>query len=451
MTTQPTLFEMPKHEVTGECREVKRGVARLKKACRNQLEVNVSSLNDLIPIDHPVRHVWEYVEKLDLSKCLNHIKSVEGAAGRPAIDPAILVTLWLYAIIEGIGSAYVLAEYATAHIAFRWICGGVSIDRKTISQFRVENGKLFEDVLAQGIAVLARAGAIKLEEIAQDGLRVRASAGRGSFKKKKTIEEHYIQAKQRIDRLRAELEENPKACRDRQAAAKINKTQDRLNRLQEAQAEFQKYSEQSDIARKKHKKKVMTLEEKEAVRISTTDPEARIMKMPDGGFRPAYNFQFAVDTHKNIILSTSVVNAGTDNGEMGKLYDAIKQKFNVVPTRYLADGGFKSPLDITRMTKDGCSVFLPVQEGYKKGKAKAPYEPKKNESEEMGHWRARMGTEEGKKIYRNRASTVELVNANVRGWGLYQVSIRGLAKVTGIATMYAAAYNMIRTISLGVV
>lgn len=258
-------------------------------------------------------------------------------------------------------------------------------------------------------------------------------------------------AKKHVQQLKEELEENPGILDDRYKANKQRATRDRLDKLNRAQEEFKKYSEQSDVIRKKHKKKLLTDREKQAMRVSTTDPEARVMKMADGGFRPAYNFQFAVDTKNNIVIGAKVVNAGTDGGQMLPMYETIKAKLGKIPSRYLADGGFKSKVDIEQMTRDGCKVFMPVQENSKKGKVKNAHEPKAGESEAIGEWRKRMNQEDSRKVYKKRATTIELANANFRGWDLHQVTLRGLAKVTGIACMFAVVYNTMKTISLGLV
>ncbi len=450
MKNQDTLFDMSKYN-RPVADQQSYGTARLQRANRDQVEIKMNCLNDLLIDEHPARRVWEYVEGLDLSKSINTIKSVEGNAGRPAIDPKILVTLWLYATIQGIGSAHVLAQYTKEHIAFQWICGGVPIERRTISQFRVDNGQLFDDLLAQGITILVKAGAVTLEEVAQDGLRVRASAGRSSFRREKTIKELHVLAGEHIKQLKAELDADPAANKKRQESSRKRVAQDRLDRLKKAKMEFQKYADQADKTRKKYKKKLLTDEEKEAIRISATDPEARVMKMANGGFNPAYNFQFAVDTNKNIIVGADVVNAGTDGGQMLPMYERLKENFGKGPESYLADGGYKSRIDIEQMTRDGCAVFLPVQENSNNGKVKDPYQPKKGESEEMGQWRTRMGKEGSQTIYRRRAATIELVNANLRSWDLYQITVRGLTKAKGIASMFAVAYNMVRTMFLGLV
>jgi transposase len=450
MKNQEFLFDIPKHALP-ETSSDSYGKVRLQYANRVQVEMKMSCLDDLLIIDHPVRRIWEYLEGIDLSQKLKNIKSVEGNAGRPAIDPRILVALWLYATVQGIGSAYVIAQYTKEHLAFQWICGGVPVERRTISQFRIDNGELFENLLAQGIVILIKAGAVTLEEVAQDGLRVRASTGSGSFRRESTIEELYTAAKQRIQELKNESKEDINSCRTRQETDKKRGIQDRLDRLNRAKEEFEKYTENANEMRKRHKKKVINEEEKQEIRISTTDPEARKMKMADGGFRPAYNFQVAVDTAKNLIIGTDVVNAGTDGGQMLQMYDAIKAKLGKSPKNYLVDGGFKSKSDVEHMTRDGCTIFMPVQEHSKKGKIENPYEPKPNETEAMDHLRIRMGQESAKKAYKRRAATVELVNANLRKMNLYQITVRGLKKAKTIANMFAVTYNMLRTISLGLV
>jgi transposase len=172
MTHQEMLFPLPTKPLP-ENLPKSSGIPRVKKACRTQYEIRNSTLDELVDENHVVRNIWAYVDSLDLSIAYNSIQAVEGNAGRPAIDPKILVALWLYATIEGIGSAYVLTRYCKEHNAFRWICGGIEIERRTISDFRVDQGELFESLLAQSIAVLLRNNLVSLREIAQDGVRVR--------------------------------------------------------------------------------------------------------------------------------------------------------------------------------------------------------------------------------------------------------------------------------------
>jgi transposase len=434
MEYQDTLFQLPEQDLPEKI--VKNGRRKLLKAHRDQVEIRYASLDEMIELDHPVRQVWEYVEALDLSKALNIIHTFEGEAGRPAIDPKIIVALWLYATIEGIGSARVLVNYTQQHLAYKWLCGDVSIERKTISDFRVKNSELFDDLLAQGIAILLRAGAVTLKEIAQDGLRVRAHAGGGSFRREQSLEKLYKEAKERIAFLKREIEEDTSSCSARIKLNRIRAAEEKLNNIKRATVELQKIKHQKNESLLKSKKKVLTIEQEKELRVSTTDCEARVMKMPDGGFRPSFNCQLAVDTKANVIIGLDVVNAGTDGGQMLPMYETIKNRYGQVPERYLVDGGFKNKDDLKQLTKDGCAVYMP---------SRGTQTEKRDEVRQLHE---RMLTEEAKEIYRRRGSSVECVNAWLRNKGLYRIGIKGLKKAKAVLTMFCISHNMARTISL---
>lgn len=416
---------------------------RLVTACRNQYEIAVSCLDDLINEDHPARQIWAYIEKMEPMASMEKIKSVEGVAGRPAIDPKILISLWLYATVEGIGSAYVLSDYCKQHNGFKWLCGGISIDRKTLSNFRVNNGDAFDELLANGVAVLMRAGVVTLQEIAQDGLRVRASAGKHSFHRQKTIENHLQEARSRVKFLREELETNPGANKNRTKIAQMAAAQNKLEKLEAAQRELREYIEEKDQNRAKHRKKPLTGEEKTELRVSTTDPEARNMKMADGGFRPAYNVQFAVDTGSQVIVGVNALKIGNDGGTLLPMFEQIVELFCKVPARYLVDGGFKNQFDIKRVYEMGCRIFMPSEKSATAQKERVHIS---NSEESIKEWQTRMETAEAKEIYKRRASTVECVNAQARNRGLHQFFVRGQQKVKIIATLMAVTHNMVRSI-----
>lgn len=445
---QLTLFSLPSQEQPEESNKTYYSQRKIRQASRNQIEMIISSLDELIPEDHPVRAIWTYVENLDLSKSILKINSFEGCAGRSAIDPKILVTLWLYATVEGIGSARTLARYTNEHTAFKWICGNVAIERKTISDFRTTNGDLFDELLAQGVAILVDAGEVTLKEIAQDGLRVKANASKKTFHRKKTIQESYKDAKNRLAILKKELEEEPNKFSEREKATKQRVARERLGKLKAAQENLKQLLAKSDDSRKKNKKKVLSEEEKEEIRVSTTDPEARKMKMPDGSFHLAYNFQFSVDTAKTIIVGVDVVQAGTDGGQMLPMYTQIKDRYGVIPERYLADGGFKSKTDVEEITRDGCKVYVPLQARANGKEIKKVHEARRCESKEVEEWRSRMGEKEAQDIYKRRGSTIEICNARLRKYGLYRLCVRGLEKAKDMAKMFAVAHNMMRSLAL---
>lgn len=447
MTDQPLLFDLPLKDQP-ENPETNNSKPRLLEASRNQVEMQITSLNDLVYEDHPVRSIWSYVERIDLSKYLNNIQSCEGTAGRPAIDPKILVALWMYAIIEGLGSARVLARYTKEHVGFKWICGNVAIERRTISDFRINNNELFDDMLAQGVAILVDAGAVTLKEIAQDGIRVKAAASKSSFRNKKSLKKLYIEAKERVNFLKKELEEDPAQCFNRQKATKLKAAEARKNKIDVARKKLQETVKDIDKTRERYRKKKLTEEEKENhIRTSPTEPEARIMKLPDGSFHPAYNFQYSVDTSSNVIVGVDVVAIGSDGGLMLPMFNQLKQRYKQIPERYLVDGGFKNHKDIEELSKEGCSVYMPVQNAVKGKKIDNAHQPRRYDSEQIKEWRIRMAQTEAKAIYRKRASTVELVNANHRRRGLKRLVVKGLEKAKGMALLMALVHNFTQGIN----
>jgi transposase len=241
-------------------------------------------LEGLLPEDHRARAVWEFVEGLDLSSLYEGIRSFEEQAGRPAIDPAILVALWIYATAEGVGSARALERLCNQHDAYRWICGGVEVGAHTLSDFRVAHGSVLDALLTQSVAQLMAEGLVDLRRVAQDGLRVRASAGAASFRRRRRLREFLREAGEQVERLRRELDEDPAATSRREGAARKRAARERKRRVQQALTEMGREEE-----RRTQRASRRLREEKKESRVSTTDPEARVMRMADGGFRPAYN------------------------------------------------------------------------------------------------------------------------------------------------------------------
>lgn len=271
-----TLFPIPEGEPKPKAPEVK-GAPRLVVPNRGQVELRAVDLEGLLAMDHPARAVWDFVESLDLSALYARVQSVEGRAGRPATDPRIYLALWLYAIVEGVGSARALERLSQQHDAYRWICGGVSVNHHSLSDFRVQHVEILDQLLTHSVASLMAEGLVKLERVAQDGMRVRASAGAASFRRQPTLERCLEEAQEQVERLRQELDEDPQATSRRQSAARQRAAEDRRRRVAAA------LTQMPDAASKKRPA------ERDQARVSTTDADARVMKMADGGFRPAYN------------------------------------------------------------------------------------------------------------------------------------------------------------------
>jgi transposase len=398
------------------------------------MELRPVDLESLLPPDHAARAVWEFVESLDLSPLYAQVQSVEGGAGRPAIDPRIYMALWLYATIEGVGSARALERLTLQHDAYRWILGGVSVNYHSLSDFRVQHEKFLDQVLTQSVAVLMEQKLVTLNRVSQDGIRVRASAGASSFRRQPSLEKCLQEAQEQVDRLREELEKDPEATTRRQAAARQRAAEDRQSRVKAALAQL------ADVAAKK------PAAEKDQARVSTTDAEARVMKMGDGGFRPAYNGQFAVDIETQIVVGVDVSNSGSDQGQLVPMLEQLKERYEVIPPESLVDGGFAGLKDIEKASELGTTVYAPVAKP--KDKTRDPYVPLSTDSPVIAQWRKRMGTPEAKEIYKQRASSVECVNALARNRGLHRLLVRGLHKARAILLWFAIAHNMMRTLSL---
>jgi transposase len=412
------------------------GTPRFQAAVRNQVCFRSASLDEMIPQEHPVRVIWDYALKADLTPLYQRIKAVERHAGRPPIDPRILFALWLYATTRGVGSARLLDELCREKIDYQWICGDVSVNYHTLSDFRHDHGGLLDGLLTQSVAVLMAEGLVDLERVAQDGMRVRASAGAASFRRKPTLEEALAEARAQVETLRQEREDDPKAANDRQQQARRRAAEERAARVQAA---LERLPEME--AKKKP-------DEKDKARCSTTDPDATVMKMANGGFNPAYNVQFATDTKSQVIVGVDVVTVGSDQGQMEPMVRQIEERHGKVPEEYLVDGGFAKKEDIEAVSdsKTGCTVYAPVQKP--KDPKVDPHAPRAGESAAVAEWRQRMGTEEAKTIYRDRAATAECVNALARQRGLVQLVVRGLARVRAVALWHALAHNVLRMAAL---
>ena len=402
---------------------------------RAQMEFRTVDLESLLPPDHAARAVWDFVESLDLSLLYAKIQSVEGGAGRPALDPRVPMALWLYATVEGVGSARALERLTLQHDAYRWILGGASVNYHSLSDFRVQQEEFLDRVLTQSVAVLMEQKVVTLKRVSQDGIRVRANAGAASFRREPSLETCLQEAQEQVKLLREELEKDPEATNRRQAAARQRAVEDRQSRVQAALAQMAEVTAKKPSAAK------------DKARVSTTDPEARVMKMGDGGFRPAYNGQFAVDTETQIVVGVEVSNSGSDQGQLVPMLEQLEERYEVVPTQSLVDGGFAGLKDIEKASEMGTEVYAPVAKP--KNKSRDPYVPLATDSPVIAQWRQRMGTPEAKEIYKQRASTVECVNALARNRGLHRLLVRGLPKARAVFLWFAIAHNLMRTLSLG--
>jgi transposase len=410
------------------------GPKRLRHAVRAQIEFQECSLDELLPEEHEARVVWDYVCGLDLSELHQRIQAVEAGPGQAPADPRILMALWLYATLRSVGSARELNRLCQQHVAYRWICGGVSMNYHTLSDFRTQHVDLQDRLLTESVASLMAEGLVTLDRVAQDGMKVRASAGAASFRRQPTLEEALAEAENQVAQLRQELEANPAAHKTRQEAARMRAAEERAARIRAALEQLPKIAES-----KKAK-------DRENARASTTDADTRVMKMGDGGYRPALNVQLATATASQVITGADVTNSGGDQGQLAPMVDQHQQRYQQVPGEALVDGGFAKKEDIEQVTQGGTTVYAPVQKS--KDPERDAHTPRADDTPAVAQWRQRMATEEAKAIYRERAATAECVNALARNRGLQRFLVRGLRKVKAVVLWYVLAHNLMRAVAL---
>jgi transposase len=442
--TQPTLFgddaPLPP-SVAAPLHPMPVGTPRLRPVERQQVEMRWASLDQLLTPDHSARVVWAFVVQSDVSPLLKSIKAVAGHAGRDANDPRVLLALWLFATVDGVGSARELARLCDEHMAYQWLCGGMSVNYHTLSDFRTDQVAYLDQLLTDGVATLLHEGLVQLQQVAQDGMRVRASAGAASFRRERSLQKCLAAAEQQVAALKNQVDEDDGAATRRQQAARQRAADERLERVQQALAERQKLLK----LREQQKAEKGAKFEPEKLRASTTDPEARTMKMPDGGTRPGYNFEFATTTGSGLVVGVDVTNSGSDGGQMGPMLEQLQERYEQLPAVMLVDGGFTTHADIETAHAADVDVYGPIKEEKKQlEEGKDPYARKPRDGDGVAAWRQRMGTDAAKVLYRLRSSTAEWTNAQARNRGLYQVRVRGQRKVLAVALLYALAHNLLR-------
>lgn len=370
------------------------------------------------------------------------IKVREGGVGRSAIAPQILLALWLYATLEGVGSARQLSRLVLEHDAYRWISGGVQVNHHSLSDFRVAHGAALDELLSTSVAALMSAGAVKLERVAQDGVRVRADAGAASFRRKASLQDNLELARARVRELKDQLDADPAQDSRRKTAAQQRAKREMEQRVQQA---LDRLPELEDIKRRNGGKA--------EARASTTDAEASVMKMADGGFRPAYNAQFASDCDAQVIVGVELSTSGSDMAQLAPMVEQVEQRVGQVPAQWLVDGGYPAHEQLDAV-QHKTEVYAPVPEPRavkdSEGKLAAAdkHQPKPDDSPAVAQWRQRMAGDEAQEIYKLRAATAECVNAQARNRGLQRLPVRGRAKARCVVLLFALAHNLMRTVKL---
>jgi transposase len=462
---QPGLFgegELPSGVERGE-RAESGGAPRVMSPQRNQIELRPVDLESLLTHDHPARTVWAFVQALDLAPLYGRIKSVAGRGGAPAIDPAILVALWLWATIDGVGSAREIDRLCERDDAYRWICGGVGVNYHSLSDFRTEHEAWLDAQLTRSIVSLLDRRLVTLNVVAQDGLRVRAHAKASSLRRREKLAELHAQAQAQVQALKRELAEDAGASTRRKQAAVERAAREREQRLAQALATMDKL-ERKPVPEPKKPKASMPRSRsgddgpgnagtpaaklEPEPRVSTTDADARVMKMADGGFRPAFNAQLAVDTQTQLIAAVAITNCGSDMGQMSPMHQDVQQRYGTTPEHWLADGGFTKLQAIDELSARGTQPVVPPPRS--RNADIDPLAPKTTDTPAQAHWRAFMASAQAKQLYIKRGASVECANAQLRRRGLNRFNVCGLAKARAVLLWHALAHNLMRMRSLNI-
>lgn len=434
------------------------GLPRYVEAKRDEIVFARFELDALIEVGHAARAIWAYVEKVDLSALYAQIKACAHRPGRPAADPRVMLALWLYGCVEGVGSARQLERLSEEHHGFRWLRGGVPLNHHLLSDFRWDAAAVADRLLTQGVAALWSEDLVSLASLAQDGVRIRAAAGASSFRRVATLERLLQEVEERIVRLKQEIDAEPDASNRRLQAAQQRAARERQERVaaaleavrdlqarQAAAAAAKKPADPPDggapAGEEKNKKK-------KEPRCSTTDVQARVMRMPDGGWRPAYNVQLTSDLDTGVIVALSVDTSGSDGGLMAPAAEQVEQRYGHRPVRWLADGGFTALDDIAALAGKGITVFCPLKP--RRNPKYDPAAPRYGDPPEIADWRRRMvdDADAGKAGWMRRRGEHERINANFRRQGLQQFNVRGSFKVKAVSLLHALANNIMAALRL---
>ncbi len=478
------------------------GPPRYVEVERHNIVFEQFELDRIIGEEHPARAIWEYVAGLDLGDLYQRIGARAHTPGRPPPDPRVVLALWLYACVEGVGSARELDRLTREHHGFRWLRGGVPVNYHLLSDFRWQAAEVADRLLTESVASLSSAGLVNLASLTHDGVRVRASAGAASFRRLETLERSLVEVEERIARLKQEINDAPDASQRRLQAARDRAVRERRDRVATAletaravaarqaakeaakkakapppddgtggRAEMQKVdavpttkapvpngqepgatkadttgtpsSDGADAARSEGTVVgAQTQARKKEPRFSTTDVEAHIMRMPDGGYRPAYNVQLTGDLQSGLIVGLGVDTTGSDGGLMAPAMADVERRFDFLPQRLLADGGYTALDDIVAVARQGITVFCPLKP--RRNPNTDPAAPRYGDPPEIVDWRRRMvdDASAGTAGWMRRRGVHERINAYLRNHGLQRFNVTGSLKIKAVCLLHALAHNI---------
>jgi len=404
----------------------KHGKPRVTEPERRQAAIRFEMPDDALAPEHPARVLWQALGKLDLSAFLENARSVEGGAGRPTLSPRLMLTLWTYAISQGVGSSREIARLIESDRAFGWIVGDVEVSHHALSRFRVGHHEALDKLMTDILAALMHKGVLSLRLVAQDGMRVRAAASAPSFRTLDSLLDCREQAELHLKAVLAQADDPELTLV--QKIAREDGARDFQRRIEEAISTVESLQEERGASRPQ-------------ARASTTDAEARVMKMGDGGFRPALNVQMATAGSElggpRTIVGVAVCNIGSDMGGVTPMLEQIERRTGQLPETLVADANHANHTAIIAAEQQGVNMILAVPKRSRETGPKTVLVP------EIVDWKKRMQTDEAKALYRARAGLCEWTNAQAAGrFGLRQFLVRGIAKATSVSLLIAITSNL---------
>jgi transposase len=321
---------------------------RLKPIDRSQCFWRPIDVEKLIEEDHSARGIWTMVNLLDVTGLEEKIKAVDGRAGQSSLDPRLLTSLWIYAYSEGISSARELSRMCEYEPGCQWLTGMQAVNHHTLSDFRVKYSEELNEIFVQVLGLLSAEGFIEMKRITQDGTKIKANAGATSFRREERIRQHLQLAREQVEVMGSPESEE---LSQRMIQARQRASHQKKQRLEEALKELQQIQN------------TRAESEKAQVRVSETDPEARLMKQANGGFGPSYNVQISTDATKGIIVAVDVTQAGTDCDQLVPALERIEANTGKIPEQMLVDGAYTMKnANIEAMEKRGIDLNGPVPE-----------------------------------------------------------------------------------------
>ena len=474
---------------------------RFKPINRDQLIMRTIDIERLVEADHPVRAIWEMLGQMDLSEFDERIRAVEGRAGQATLSPRLLASLWIYGYSEGISSARELARLCEYEPGCQWLTAMGTVNHHTLSDFRVESKKALDGVFTQVLGVLSAAGLVELKQVMQDGTKVKANAGKDTFRREERLRQHLQLAEKQIEAMG---DPRSDAISQRVAKAQQRAAKEQKQRLEEAMAELQKVRQGK------------TAKQAGEARISTTDPQARVMKNGSGGYEPSYNVQIATDAAPGVIIDVMAVQDANDWDQLAPAMERLAATVGT-PEQIIVDAGYTGRENIEAMSDKQIEMIGPVpapaanRHHYRKrgitadfeadafkfdpganhylcptgkilrpttkerhaGRVKWKYQARPSDcqicpfrdqccpktrsrritrsedSDRVKAFQAKMQTEEAKQLYRRRPQIAEFANAWIKDkLGLRQFRLRGLFKVQTECVWAVLTYNIQQWIRL---